>query len=76
MSTIYRDIASGEALTEDDLYDRYDDMLDEVTGEVEIAGYSYSASYAFKNIDPIAYRCGFGDWLDSEIGETVEEAEA
>ena len=53
----------------------YDDMLDEVYGEIKICGYEYSASYALKEIDPTAYRCGFNDWCDAEDDDEIEEDE-
>lgn len=45
--------------------DYYDEMLDEVYGIINICGYDYTASYAFEQIDPIAYRCGMTDYIDS-----------
>lgn len=42
----------------------YVDMLDEVYGEVEIAGISYSTSMALKDLDPTAFRCGRNDYYD------------
>ena len=54
-------------LSEDDLSTRYDDFLDEVYPDLTIAGYSYNTSNALREIDPTAYRCGYSDWLDSEI---------
>jgi len=50
----------------------YDSFLDEVYGDVEIAGLTYATSEALKTIDPIAYRCDFLDWLDME-GLTIEK---
>lgn len=44
----------------------YDEMLDEVYGDIEIAGMHYQTSRALKELDSIAYRCGFNDWLDAE----------
>lgn len=69
----YWDIQTGEGLTGSELYERYDDMLDEVYGDVSIAGMSYVTSYALKEVDPIAYRVGFNDWVDSEFGETLSD---
>lgn len=43
----------------------FNDMLDECNEEVNICGYKYSPSYALKEIDPTAYRCGMADYLDS-----------
>ena len=60
-------------LSESDLELLYENMLDEVYGEVKIAGYEYLTSDALKELDPTAYRCGFSDWLDSELGETIWE---
>jgi len=45
-----------EMYSEDD----YDDMLDEVHGEFM----GYSASRILKEVDPIAYRCGFSDYQE------------
>jgi len=47
-----------------DLVNAYDDMLDDVHGSVWIAGMTYTASYALSEVDPIAYRVGFNDYLD------------
>ena len=43
----------------------YDEMLDEVYA-LEEGGFPYAASRVLKEIDPIAYREGFWNWLDSE----------
>ena len=45
--------------------DEYDSYLDECYGDVDICGSTYTASYALKNLDPTAYRCGKSDF-DSE----------
>lgn len=75
-STIeYWDIETGEELDDYELHQRYDDMLDEIYESANIAGYEYQTSRALKEIDPIAYRCGFNDWLDAELGETITERE-
>ena len=43
----------------------FEDMLDDCYQEVVIAGLSYSASVAFKRIDPIAYRVAMNDYESS-----------
>ena len=48
-----------------DLVNAYDEMLDEVYGMVEVAGMMYDTSRLLSECDPIAYRCGFNDYLDS-----------
>jgi len=70
-----------EPATDRRIEELYSGWLDEVYGSVEICGLTYSASDAFESVDPIAFRCGRNDWLDSEIncglfvefdGETFE----
>ena len=56
-------------LSERDLYSRFNDTLDEVFETVSIAGYEYSVSQAFKQVDLIAYEEEFKNWLDEEIGD-------
>ena len=53
----------------DDYY--WDDLLDDVYGEIEICGYEYYASRALSLVDEVAYRCGKNDWLDGEYREIV-----
>ena len=43
----------------------YENMIDEISGDVRIGSLTYMASEVLKRIDPIAYRCGFNDYLDS-----------
>ena len=51
-------------------YDAYLDELDTVT----IGSLEYSVSRVLRTVDPIAYRCGFADWLDTEgLGDAAEE---
>lgn len=52
----------------------YANMLDEVYGQIEICGYKYYAAYALESVDPIAYRCGYGDYFSHLLsdGEFVE----
>lgn len=69
----YWDINTGEGLTDSELHERYDDMIDEVSGDVVIGSLTYSASRVLKEVDPIAYRVGFSEWLDAELGETITD---
>lgn len=57
------------------LIGRYDQFLDDLYGVVTIAGYKYSTSAVLFEIDPIAYDDGFNNWLDGELGETIQEIE-
>lgn len=54
-----------QGYSERELYSMYEDFLDEVYGTVEVAGMHYDTSRILKATDPIAYREGFCDWLNS-----------
>jgi hypothetical protein len=60
-----------QELTDYELHQMYDDMLDEIYSDCKIANMDYSTSRALKDVDPTAYRVGFVDWLDSEISNEV-----
>ena len=53
--------------------DEYDEMLDDVYGDVEICGMTYSSSRALKLLDPVAYRCGKIDFESNYDLDDVEE---
>lgn len=53
------------------LHNLVDDMLDDVYGQVEVAGYSYSTSYALKEIDITAYNETFNNYIDSLCADEV-----
>lgn len=57
---------------DEELDRQYANWLDEVNGDVVICGMSYYASTALEKLDPIAYRCGYTDWLDS-VRDTYTE---
>ena len=52
--------------------EQFNEFLDEVHSEVEVMGMTYSASYALKELDPIAYRCAK---LDYESNFDVSDCE-
>lgn len=56
-----------EPIPEIDLYERYDEMLDDCYEIIRIGTMEYCPSNVLREVDPIAYRCGFNDWLDSEM---------
>lgn len=43
--------------------DRYDEMLDECCEPVSVLGMTYPVSQVLAEVDPVAYRCGFADWI-------------
>lgn len=53
-------------ISEYDAYHQYDEMLNECYPTVIVCGYEFDPARALKELDPIAYRCGFNDWLDAE----------
>ena len=53
--------------------DEYDSYLDEIYGDIDICNTPYSASYALKALDPIAYRCGKSDYDSEKDLDDVEE---
>ena len=54
-------------VSERELYELYDEMLDDIFGTVKVADYIYMTSKALKLLDPTAYHCGFNDWFDAEV---------
>lgn len=62
-----------EPISERELERQYSDMFDEVYGEVMIAGYEYSTSYALLKVDPTAFDVGFSDWLSTECEDRLIE---
>lgn len=47
-----------------DDYISYDNFLD-AEGSVFVAGIEFYPSHILELMDPIAYRCGYNDWMDS-----------
>ena len=63
------DSIAENVLTEED----YDQWLDDVFGDVEVASYKYSTSGTLKEIDPIAYNIGYTDFIDAVAGSVDDE---
>lgn len=57
----------------EDLADFFDEGLDE-EGSIKVAGCTFYPSQILKECDPIAYRCGLNDFVDSvfDASETDE----
>lgn len=58
-----------EPIHDGDLEDRYEKELDEIYGDVEIGSSSFSAGAVMREMDPIAFRCGVFDYLDSLLSD-------
>ena len=52
---------------EQKMLEMYDEMLNECNEVVKIGNLTYLPAQVLKEVDPIAYRCGFADFLD-DIG--------
>ena len=60
-------------LDPDDYEDQFDESLDDSIPEIEIGCLTYSPSHVLKNVDPVAYRCGLNDFVDSLDIEDSDE---
>lgn len=47
--------------------DRYAEFLNDAYGKVSVCGCEYDAGDALRDLDPIAFDLGAGEWIDSEI---------
>lgn len=63
----YFDVATQTVYTEQELSDRYEDMLNDTYDMVDIAGHLYSAGYALKQLDPIAFREAVLAYIDVRL---------
>lgn len=61
-------------MTEKEAYEQYDEYLDEIGSNVHVQGIAFAPSQILKVCDPVAYRCGFNDWCNSE-GIDLDELE-
>lgn len=52
---------------------QYADMIDECNEAVVVCGITFNASSILQECDPVAFRCGLGDY-ESEIQSELEEA--
>jgi hypothetical protein len=62
-------------IDEDKAHEQYDEMLDECFGEIKVGYLTFAPSRVLKEMDPVAYRCWFNDWMDSQ-NLTADEDEA
>ena len=44
----------------------YNELIDECHAPIQIFGGEYLPSRVLKELDPIAYNCGFNEWLAAE----------
>jgi len=61
-----------------DYYNEYRELLNELYGPVKVAGLEFEAAEVLEKLDPVAFRQGYLDYLDSLVEDgliTEEEAE-
>lgn len=51
----------------------YKEFLNDIYGSITICGMTYEQGDALEALDPVAFRCGLGDY-ESEIQAELEEA--
>lgn len=57
------------------MYDNeYEDFLNEVYGDVKVAGMTYSTGFALRYLDPIAFRCGKSDYESITLSDMEDGA--
>jgi hypothetical protein len=61
-----------EIMSEEQARDDYDAYLNDCYGVVTVGYSEFYPADVLKNCDPIAYRCGFADYVDSLAEEGVE----
>jgi hypothetical protein len=66
------EIAKHEILSEEQARDDYDAYLNDCYGVVTIGYSEFYPADILKNCDPIAYRCGFADYVDSLSEEGIQ----
>lgn len=58
------------------LRDTFIEQTDEDLPEVDLLGCSYGQASALQEVDPIAFRCAYNDWLDYTVNEAIDELAA
>lgn len=58
-----------EEISEYDALESFEDFVNDTYETVTIMGYSYDPARALKELDPIAYREEFSNWIDSNREE-------
>jgi hypothetical protein len=61
-----------------DIADYFDESdfqneLDNNSEEVAVLGYTYGAGYALRELDPVAFRQEYNNWLDAKDSKEVAE---
>jgi hypothetical protein len=60
-----------ELVTESLARDMYDEMLNDIYDVTVIGGSKFYPSQILREMDPIAYQCGFNDYVDSLVESEI-----
>lgn len=58
-------------ITETELREMYNDMLNECNGEIQIGYITFEPARVLEELDNIAYECGLSDYYDSICDEYI-----
>lgn len=56
-------------------WEEYNETIRDYCGDTEIMGLQYDTALAWERVDPIAYRCGYSDWMDCNYQDIVYDLE-
>ena len=68
----YRD---GKGYTYDEVADEFEELLDELYGEVQIGDLTFSPGRIVREMDPIAFRVGVSDYSSEYFTEYPDDDE-
>lgn len=74
----YWDISTGEPVDEDDLENQYRETLNECYGDSDgciNVGVMLEVARVLEEVDPIAYRVGFSDYVSSLVDDTITDVQ-
>lgn len=60
-----------KTFTKSELFEMYNDFLDELCETVKIGRLEYSPSEVLKSVDPVAYTIGYNEYLGSQVENGV-----
>lgn len=63
----YHDPNTGEEFSDDTLEDIFEDHLNDTYGTVYVCGMEMRPGSLLREVDSIAFRESFNDWIDSEV---------
>ena len=58
--------------TEPDFHEQYEEMLDDVYGDIKLGYLTFQPSRIIRELDPIAYHIGYTEFVDEMLGEEDE----